>query len=232
MNVIFCQSFFYGLYLSEKNKKYKLGVFEITCRTYNMKKINSVDEYILEKVGYSKILIKLRKLLLSTGMEEAIKWGAPVYMYDKKNIAGMAAFKSYAGLWFYQGVLLSDPYKVLINAQEGKTNALRQWRFSSEEELDEVQILEYLKEAIDNQKKGKQIKPKRNKPLVVPDELKNALIENPELKTLFNQFSLSHKREYAEYIAEAKREETRMRRLDKVVGMIMKRKGLNDSYRK
>ena len=46
-----------------------------------------------------------------------IKWGAPKYVYKNKNIVGLAAFKNYCGLWFFQGGLLKDDHKVLMNAQ-------------------------------------------------------------------------------------------------------------------
>ncbi len=69
-------------------------------------------------------------------MKETIKWGAPVYTLDYKNIVGLGAFKSYVGLWFFQGALLNDEKKKLINAQEDKTKALRQWRFNSVKKIE------------------------------------------------------------------------------------------------
>ncbi len=52
---------------------------------------------------------------------------------------------------------------MLINAQEGKTRAMRQWRFGSVDEIDKKLVLEYVQEAIQNQKDGKQIKPEKTK---------------------------------------------------------------------
>ena len=130
-----------------------------------------------------------------------------------------------------QGALLKDEKKVLINAQEGKTKGMRQWRFSSEEEMDDTLILSYIHEAINNQKEGKEVKPEA-KTLSIPPELKEALAADAQLAETFDTLSTSVKREFAEYITEAKKEETRHRRLQKIIPMIQQGIGLNDKYRK
>jgi uncharacterized protein YdeI (YjbR/CyaY-like superfamily) len=87
------------------------------------------------------MLIVMREILCSTELKETIKWGTPVYTINDKNIVGLGSFKSYVGLWFYQGVFLKDEAGVLINATEGITKAMRQWRFNSVEEIDDRLIL-------------------------------------------------------------------------------------------
>ncbi len=126
-----------------------------------------------------------------------------------------------------------DPENVLINAQEGTTKGLRQWRFTSVQEIrgHQVTILSYLAEAIENQKAGKEIKPERNKAMVIPEELEQAFKEDPALKDIFDALSLSKRREYAEHVASAKREETREKRLTKIIPMIIEGIGLNDKYK-
>lgn len=193
---------------------------------------SKVLEYIEKKENWSKELSRIRKALLELPFEETIKWGAPTYTYDGKNIVGLAAFKNYCGLWFFQGVLLKDTQKVLLNAQEGKTKAMLQWRFSSMEEIDDDLIKSYALEAIENQKAGKVIKPQRNtKPLIIPEQLQGELEKNLKLKEKFEAFSVSHKREYANYISEAKKEETKQNRLMKIIPMILGGIGLHDKYR-
>ena len=166
-------------------------------------------------------------------MTETIKWGVPVFTFEGKNIVGIAAFKSYVGLWFFQGALLKDKRKKLINAQDGKTRALRQWRFKSakEIEVESKTIKQYLEEAILNQKQGKEIKPKRKKPLEIPKELNAILKKDKKVKDSFNSLSLSKQRDYCNYISEAKRESTEISRLEKIVPMILKKIGLNDKYK-
>ena len=63
-------------------------------------------------------------------MEAVTKWGKPTYMHAGRNVAMAAGFKHHCGLWFFDGALLSDPLQVLENAQEGKTQAMRHWKFS------------------------------------------------------------------------------------------------------
>ncbi len=195
-----------------------------------MKSYKSVDDYIAGHPEYSEELTHLRVLLNSTELEETVKWGAPCYTIKGKNVIGLTAFKSYVGLWFHQGVFLQDKSKKLINAQEGVTKALRQWRFVENKEIDDPLILEYVQEAIQNQKEGKMMKPEK-KPLIIPDELQAAFDEDYVLKDQYETFSHSCKREFAEYISDAKREATRLSRLEKVRSMIMAGKGLNDQYR-
>ncbi len=191
----------------------------------------NVEDFIQKKKEWKKELELLRSIILSLKLEETIKWGSPVYCYEGKNIVGLGAFKSYAGLWFFQGVFLKDKAKVLINAQEEKTKALRQWRFYSMNEIDENLVKEYVKEAIENQKKGKEVKPNRNKELIIPTELQNVLKKEKELNIQFQKMSQACKREYAEYISEAKRAETKLNRLEKIKPMILAQKGLNDRYK-
>ena len=89
-----------------------------------MKGAKNAEEFILSNPQWQEALILLRDIFLSTGMEETIKWGVPVYTFEGKNVAGMACFKSYIGIWFYQGALLADKAQKLVNAQEGITKAL------------------------------------------------------------------------------------------------------------
>ncbi len=191
---------------------------------------NRVVEYIEKKSEWKQELIQLRAILNATDLEETIKWGSPFYTYKGKNVVGLSAFKNYFGLWFIQGALLADDKNILMNAQDGKTNAMRQWRMKSLEEIDSEFITKYVIESLKNIDEGKEIKPQK-KPLVVPEILKKALSKDKELNTSFESFSLSHKREYADYISEAKREATQIKRLEKIIPMIKKGGGLYDKYK-
>ncbi len=194
-----------------------------------MKKITSVDSYISNQKYWNEELKVVRDILLESGVTETIKWGSPVYTSEGKNIVGLGAFKSYFGLWFFQGALLKDSGKNLINAQEGVTKALRQWRFTNVDEIDPALVRAYILEAVKNQKEGKEIKPER-KPLVVPDELKIALKHN-DLEDIFDQLNLTSKRDFTGYILIAKRTETKQKRIDKIIPMIREGVGLNDKYK-
>lgn len=189
-----------------------------------------VTAYIEKKTDWSKELTTLRNIMHQLPVEETVKWGSPFYTNGGKNIVGMSAFKNYFGLWFIQGATLKDEKKVLINAQEGKTSAMRQWRFNSIDEIDEKLIKEYVLEAIENKDQGKVIKPKK-KPLIIPELLQKALDNDAQLKENFEAFTLSKKREYADHISEAKREATKQSRLEKIIPMILNNVGLYDKYK-
>ncbi len=180
--------------------------------------------------NWAEELNLLKEIIGQTELVETTKWGGPVYVLNGKNVLGIGGFKSYFGIWFFNGVFLKDEKKVLVNAQEGVTKALRQWRFSSKEELDENIILDYVKEAIANEKAGKVIKPEK-KAAIESVLLQQELDDNPDLAKAFQQFSPSKQREFQEYIEEAKRESTKVSRIEKIKPMILQNIGLNDKYK-
>ena len=174
----------------------------------------------------------LRELLQQTELEETVKWGAPTYTLNGKNVVGLGCFKKYVGLWFHQGVFIDDSAGKLINAQPDKTKGLRQWRFEnlSQIESQKERISEYIAQAIANQKAGKEIKPQRKK-THMPEELQQALTSDLELKKAFEQLTPGKQNEYAEFIGSAKQQATREKRLLKCQPMIIQGLGLNDRYR-
>ena len=175
-------------------------------------------------------LLLLKFIIDKTELEETIKWGGPVYVYNKKNVIGIGGFKDYFTIWFYNGVFLKDEKKKLINAQEDKTKSLRQWRFKSKEEVNEKEVLEYITEAIENEKHGKIIKPSK-KEAIVSELLQKEMNQNPALAEAFQKFSPYKQYEFLEYIETAKQEKTKLTRIEKVIPMILGNVGLNDKYR-
>lgn len=172
----------------------------------------------------------LHSIIRKTNLIETTKWGGPVYTHNGKNVVGIGGFKSYFGIWFFNGVFLKDEKKLLINAQEGTTKALRQMRFQSKDEIDEKTILSYTKEAIQIEERGLAIKPQKKK--AIQSELfESFLKENPELKVQFEALTPYKQREYLEHIKSAKQEKTKLSRLEKIKPLLVESKGLNDKYR-
>lgn len=199
-----------------------------------MEKIFTVDEYISKNPQWEKELSALREILLKTNLAEKVKWNAPIYVDENdKNIVGVAGFKNYFGMWFHQGVFLKDPHNKLQNAQEEKTKALRQWRFTNLQALLENEhiILDYVNEAILNQQNGLELKPQKNKPIDIPKLLQEALSSDNTLKLKFEALSPGKRRDYADHIADAKREATKLSRLEKIIPMILDGVGLHDKYK-
>jgi uncharacterized protein YdeI (YjbR/CyaY-like superfamily) len=180
--------------------------------------------------NWTEELNLLKEIIAQTELVETTKWGGPVYVLNGKNVIGVGGFKSYFGIWFYNGVFLKDEKKVLVNAQEGVTKSLRQWRFNAIEEVNEKEILAYIQEAIENEKAGKVIKPTTKK-MVTALELQQELDRNDSLAEAFKKFSPAKQREFHEYIEEAKREPTKFSRIEKIKPMILENIGLNDKYK-
>lgn len=193
--------------------------------------VKSVEEYISVHKNWKEELLQLHEMLLTTDLEPTIKWGAPVYTINGKNVVGLAGFKNHLAIWFFNGALLKENTALLFNAQEDKTKALRQIRFEKGEDIKVQIILPYVREAIQNQREGKEIKPERNKKLVMPSELNDALKNDPELSSAFKNLSPGKQREYADYISEAKRASTKISRIEKISPMIKRSEGLHDKYK-
>lgn len=196
--------------------------------------MGKADQYFEKAKTFQEGIRKLREIALTTELVETVKWGAPVYTIEGKNVLGIMAFKKHFGLWFFNGVFLTDPENVLENAQEGKTKAMRHWKFTSEDQIDQNLIREYMLEAIENQKRGLSVAPekKKIKKTVVPQLLKKELDRDGNLQHQFTQLSPYKQREYCEYIATAKQEKTKLSRLEKILPMISEGLGMNDHYRK
>ncbi len=174
----------------------------------------------------------LRSLIAGTELVEMTKWGGPVYTIGKKNVLGIGGFKDYVALWFWNGVFLKDPAGKLIQANEGVTRGLRQWRFTSKSEIEKEEklILQYIREAIENEKAGLSIKPQK-KETVISDFFRKYLNADKNFATAFEAFTPGKQREFLEYIDTAKREETKITRMEKIKPMILDGIGLNDKYR-
>lgn len=198
-----------------------------------MDKSEKIEAYYEEEHLFKEAITQLRELVIKTDLEETFKWMFPTYTLNGKNVLAICKFKGHFGIWFFNGVFLSDSKNVLENAQEGKTQAMRHWKFKSRDEIKEKMVSAYINEAIENERKGIRLAPKKKQAIVVvlPKELKIAFENNPDLKKAFHTLSPSRQKEYAEYISGAKREQTKEARLSKILPMILEGKGLNDKYR-
>jgi uncharacterized protein YdeI (YjbR/CyaY-like superfamily) len=189
-----------------------------------------VDTYIRNAASFAKpILTEIRNRVHEAcpACDEAIKWGAPHFMY-KGMLCGMAAFKQYCGVNFWKERLLRE---------SGGRNAEtleRVGRMTGVKDLPSKQDLSSLvKQAMALNDEGVTVtRAPREKaaPIRVPADLTSALQKNRKAKTAFDAFSPSHKREYVEWIAEAKRDETRQRRVQNAVKWIAEGKSRNWKY--
>ena len=176
-------------------------------------------------------LAVLKGIIEKSGLKCETKWGADVFTFQGKNVISYGGFKHYFALWFYKGVFLKDASNKLVNAQEGKTRALRQWRFTAAQDIDEQLILAYIQEAIQVEKEGLTVEKENSSSIAIPEILAEQLQSKAVLHAAFNALTAYKQKEYIEFIASAKRTETQLTRLKKIIPMIESGIGLNDRYR-
>lgn len=150
-----------------------------------MNSSEKIKQYIEKHTQWSDELTILRSIFQQTDLKEEVKWGAPAYTIRGSLVAGIGAFKNHYAIWFHQGVFLKDPDKKLINAQEGITKALRQWKFSADDEIESEIILKYINEAVENARSGKMLKPQRKKELILPTILEESLNSDQKFSEQF-----------------------------------------------
>ena len=190
------------------------------------------EDYINKHSEWKKELTTLVKIIRRSKFDEGIKWGSPTFMLNGKNVLGFRGFKNHFAIWYFNGALLKDPAKKLINAQTGKTVGMRQWRFESMADIDAKLIHQYNQEAIANEKAGKKVLMPRKKVVPMPVELKEYLGKNKNVANAYEKFSPGRQNEIKEYIGEAKREATRLTRLEKCIPMILAGVSPNDKYKR
>ena len=199
------------------------------------KKDQRVDAYIAKSADFAKPILKhLRELIHSAcpAVEETLKWSMPSFMY-KGILCGFAAFKEHATFGFWKGDLMfgdNQEARKCANEAMGHFGRLTKIGDLPSDKL----LVSYLKEAMrlndEGVKKEAKPQPKARAELVVPPVLTAALKKNAKARATFNEFSYSHRKEYIEWISEAKQEETRARRLATAIEWLSEGKSRNWKY--
>lgn len=194
-----------------------------------MPKNSKVDAVLNKARQWQAEMEKLRAILLESPLEEELKWGWPCYTLDGKNIVLIHGFNEYCALLFFKGALMSDPRGILIQQTEN-VQAARHFRFTSLQEIvaQEPIIKEYVEEAIQVEKAGLKMEPKKTEEFPVPDEFQQKLSELPALQTAFQALTPGRQRGYLLYFAAPKQSKTRESRIEKYIPQILEGKGLRD----
>ena len=168
----------------------------------------------------------MRRVLGGLGMTEQCKWGKPAYTIDGKNIVIMQGFKEYFALGFFQGALLKDPKKVLV--QLGQVHAGRVMKFANAKQItaNATTIRAYVREAIAVEKAGLRMKPKMTADLPVPKELSERFRKDARFKRAFEALTPGRQRSYLYHFAAAKQSATRTARIEKAMPAIFEGRGL------
>jgi len=167
----------------------------------------------------------MQRVLAGCEMKEECKWGKPTYTVDGKNIVIIQGFKEYLGLGFFQGALLKDPKKVLL--QLGQVQAARVMKFTSAKDIiaNTATIRAYVRDAIAVEKAGLRMKPKQTSDYPVPDELSERFRKDSRFKRAFEALTPGRQRGYLYHFAAAKQSATRTARIEKAMPAIFEGKG-------
>jgi uncharacterized protein YdeI (YjbR/CyaY-like superfamily) len=167
----------------------------------------------------------MQRVLAGFAMKEERKWGKPTYTVNGKNIVIIQGFKEYFGLGFFQGALLKDPKKVLV--QLGQVHAGRVMKFTSAKEItaNAATIKAYVREAIAVEKAGLRMRQQRTSDFPVPEELSERLARDPRFKRAFEALTPGRQRGYLYHFAAAKQSATRRARIDKAMPAIFEGRG-------
>jgi uncharacterized protein YdeI (YjbR/CyaY-like superfamily) len=167
----------------------------------------------------------MRRVLAGLAMKEQCKWGKPTYTVGGKNIVILQGFKEYFGLGFFQGALLKDPKKVLV--QLGQVQAARVMKFTSAKEItaQAATISAYVREAIAVEKAGLRLERKKTSDYPVPEELTERFRRDPRFKRAFEALTPGRQRSYLYHFAAAKHSETRVARIERAMPAIFEGRG-------
>jgi uncharacterized protein YdeI (YjbR/CyaY-like superfamily) len=191
----------------------------------------AVKAYIDDAPDFARpICRKLRSIVRKADerLVEEIKWGAPTYVHEG-IVCTIAAFKKHVALWLHKGALLDDPNGILQPGAKAKT--MKVLHFESTKDIDEAAITQFVRAAVELNVRGVKV-PKARRPVEVPPALEAALRKKAKARKTFEALAPSHRREYADWIAEAKRPDTVTRRIAKTIEMLEAGKTKNDAYRR
>jgi uncharacterized protein YdeI (YjbR/CyaY-like superfamily) len=197
-----------------------------------------IDAYIAKSAGFARpILRRIRGVVHAAcpQVEEGIKWGMPHFGYRGGMMCQMAAFKQHCAFGFWKAARILGP--------DGRSaeKAMGQFgRLTSVDELPSKRVLTgYIRQAMKLHEDGVRVaaprrrpKPPVRTPVRTPADLAAALKKNARAGAAFAGFSPSHRREYVEWITEAKGADTRQRRLDTAMEWMAEGKARNWKYEK
>lgn len=193
-----------------------------------------IDTFIQKAQPFAQpILIYLREVVHEAcpQIEEKIKWGMPHFDYKGEMLCNMAAFKKHCAFGFWKAALMND--KTLLYNAQTETAMGHLGKITSIKDLpSKAKLMAYIKEAMQLNDAGIKV-PKLKKEsieLPTPKELQEVLNENKTAKLVWDKFAPSHKKEYIQWIVEAKTDATKQKRILQALEMMQKGKHKNWKY--
>jgi uncharacterized protein YdeI (YjbR/CyaY-like superfamily) len=197
--------------------------------TTTSKANTKVDEFIANAKRWPEELKKLRSILLGSDLTEEFKWGGPCYTFRGKNVVIINELKESCACAFFKGALLKDVHGVLTRPGQ-HTQSARWFKFASVREIAEMNSIlkAYIREAIEVERSGLELKLRKTSDLKFPEELQTMLDEFPDFKTAFDALTPGRQRAYIFHFSAPKQSKTRESRVQKYMPHILNGKGLLD----
>lgn len=189
-----------------------------------------IDAYIAKSTDFAQPILRHLRRLVHTAcpeIEETMKWSFPHFDY-KGMLCSMAAFKQHAVFGFWKE-------KILLGTNPGSKGAMGSFgRIASLADLPGDKILiGLIRKAAELNEAGITVarsKPAKKPPLKIPSYFMAALKKNNKAMKMFEEFTYSHRKEYVEWVTEAKTEETRNKRLATTIVWLAEGKSRNWKY--
>jgi uncharacterized protein YdeI (YjbR/CyaY-like superfamily) len=198
-----------------------------------------VDAYIAKSAPFAQPILQHLRQLVHTAAPmaaETIKWGFPFFEY-KGSVCEMASFKQHMAFGFWKARQLNDPGK-LLQQEEPAAGSFGKITSLADLPSDDI-LVDFIKQAIQLNEADKAVPVKKETPpkapkaaIEMPVDFADLLAANPIAQAVYEKFSPSHKREYLEWIVDAKSEETRNKRLETAVEQISEGKSKNWKYQR
>ena len=170
-------------------------------------------------------IAELQRILSGFDLKEECKWGKPCYTTEGRNVAIIQGFRDYCALGFFQGALLKDPKKLLV--QLGQMQAPRVMKFTSAREIASkaATIKATVREAVAAAKTGRKVETKP-RAIPLPEELKEKFRKDPRFKRAFEALTPGRQRGWLFHFTGAKQPATRTARIEKAMPAIFDGRGL------
>lgn len=196
-----------------------------------------IDVYIEKSQPFAKpILNHIRAIVHKAcpGVEETIKWGFPHFIYKDAILCSTASFKQHCAFGFWKASIMKDPEKILHIGEKASMGHLNKIESVKDLPSDKI-FIAYIKQAAKLNEDGIAL-PAKKKATVsatsieVPDDVQKALKKNKKVSEVFFAFAPSHKKEYLQWINEAKTEPTRNKRIETMIEWLKEGKSRNWKY--
>lgn len=191
-----------------------------------------INLYIAERPEWQRnLLVRLRQLVhtVDAEVEETWKWGKPHFEHNG-ILLGFAISKSHVSVCFHKGSLIDDTKNLFEKKKKDEAKGMRGYILAEGDAINEKTFVELVKQAVELNKESTKLGDARSsrKALVLPQEFDQCLHKDEQTWENWEKFNYSHKKEYVEWITDAKKDETRKHRIAKALEMIREGVGKED----